>query len=248
MIAEELRTHVISTKPEQRLADVRIGLGYTAVMLDDGSAGVAYTFHEESAAGCSVFLGQRPLAGATTTRMLEYLGSRDKVECGVGLAVANALVNRPQPAHKAGDILELLPTLPDDRVGMVGYFGPLVAPLEARVGELLIFERNAARSERVLPAEDALDLLPSCSVAVITSTALIVGELDRLLEAAAGCREVTLVGASTPLAPEVFTARGVTLLSGVVVTDAPGILQIVSEGGGMGFFGERVRKVNLRLR
>jgi uncharacterized protein (DUF4213/DUF364 family) len=247
MIADELRAHAISTTAERRLADVRIGLGYTAVMLDDGSAGVAYTFHEHAVGGCSVFLGQRPLAGATTTRILEYLGSRDKVEYGVGLAVANALVNRPQPAQRQGDILELLPTRPDDRVGMVGYFGPLVAPLEARVEELMIFERNATRSERVLPAEEALTRLPSCSVAVITSTALILGEMERLLEAATGCREVVLVGASTPLAPEVFMARGVTLLSGVIVTDATGILQVVSEGGGMGFFGERIRKVNLRL-
>jgi uncharacterized protein (DUF4213/DUF364 family) len=130
---------------------------------------------------------------------------------------------------------------------MVGYFGPLVAPLEDRVRELVIFERDSARSNRTLPAEDAIAQLPSCDVAVITSTALINGTLDPLLQAARGCREVALVGASTPLAPEVFAPLGVTLLSGVTVNDGPGVLQVVSEGGGMGFFGPRVRKVNLRL-
>ena len=55
------------------------------------------------------------------------------------------------------------------------------------------------------------------------------------------------MGASTPLVPAVFGPRGVTLLSGITVTDGPGILQVVSEGGGMGFFGERIRKVNVRL-
>jgi len=247
MIVDELRGHLVSELPEQRLTDVRIGLGYTAVMLEDGAVGVAYTFREDAAAGCSVFMGRRPLAGRTTTEILEYLGSTEGVESTVGLAVANALANRAHPDQREGDILDLLPTRPDDRVGMVGFFGPLVGPLEKRVRELTIFERNMARSERVLPAEAALEQLPQCDVAVITSTALIRGDMDRLLEATAGCREVALVGASTPLVPAVLAPRGVTLLSGVVVTDGPGILQIVSEGGGMGFFGARVRKVNLRL-
>jgi len=247
MIAEGLRAHVLSCCEEQNLVDVRIGLGYTAVLLEDGSAGVAYTFHEQAAAGCSVFRGRRPLAGCSTQEVLQYLGSSDPVESAVGLAVANALVNRPYPGQEEGDILGVLSVRPEDRVGMVGYFGPLVAPLEKRVRELTIFERNAARSEKVLPAEEALERLPSCDVSIITSTALILGDLDGLLEAASTCREVALVGASTPLACTVFASRGVTLLSGVIVKDAAGVLRIVSEAGGMGFFGRRVQKVNMRI-
>lgn len=247
MIANQLRAHLLSALGEQCLADVRIGLGYTAVMLEDGNVGVAYTFRENAAMGCSVFMGRRPLAGRTTTEILEYLGSSEGVESTVGLAVANALANRPGSDHQVGDILELLPLDSEDRVGMVGYFGPLVAPLEQRVRDLTIFERNVARSDGLLPAEEALDQLSRCDVAIITSTAIILGDLDRLLVAAAGCREVALVGASTPLVPTVFAPLGVTLLSGITVTDGPGILQVVSEGGGMGFFGKRIRKVNIRI-
>jgi len=247
MITDDLRSHLITHVPEQCLADVWIGLGYTAVMLEDGNVGVAYTFRDNAVAGCSIFMGRRPLAGRATTEILKYLGSSDGVESTVGLAVANALANRPKPYQLEGDILDLLPLYPEDRVGMVGYFGPLVAPLEQRVRELIIFERNAARSTRVLPAERAFDELPHCSVAVITSTALILGDLERLLDAAADCRELALVGASTPLIPAVFQPRGITLLSGITVIDGAGILQVVSEGGGMGFFGGRIRKVNVKL-
>ena len=51
MIAEELRGHLAAHLPEQRIADVRIGLGYTAVMLEDGNVGVAYTFREKRGRG-----------------------------------------------------------------------------------------------------------------------------------------------------------------------------------------------------
>jgi uncharacterized protein len=168
------------------------------------------------------------------------------LERTVGLAVANALTNRRGGGQHEGDILHFLSVGFLDRVGMVGYFGPLVEPLKRRVRELVIFERDATRAERVLPAEEALVDLPHCDVAVITATALIFGDLDRLLDAASGCREIALVGASTSLLPAVFAPLGVTLLSGVTVTDGPGILQVVSDGGGMGVFGERVRKVNVR--
>ena len=247
MIIDDIREHLISRFPEQRVADVRMGLGYTAVMLEDGNAGVAYTFREDAPAGCSVFAGRRPLAGRTTTELLEYLGSKEALESTVGLAVVNALANRHGPGQQEADILDTLSVGFMDRVGMVGYFGPLVGPLEKRVRELVIFERNAARSDRVLPAEEAYAELPGCEVAVITATALIPGNLDRLIEAASGCREVAVVGASTPLLPEVFGPLGVTLLSGITVNDPHAVLQIVSEGGGMGMFGKRVQKVNMRL-
>jgi hypothetical protein len=46
--------------------------------------------------------------------------------------------------------------------------------------------------------------------------------------------------------PSVFAPLGVTLLAGIVVTDGPGILEVVSDGGGTRLFGERVRKMNVR--
>jgi uncharacterized protein len=246
MIADELKTYLQAAAQERQVADVRIGLGYTAVMLDDGSVGVAYTFRDDAPAGCSVFTGQRPLAGARAATLLEYLTSSVGVEMTVGLAVANAIANRPGAGHLAGDTLEHLGIRAEDRVGMVGFFGPLVGPLRGSSRELLIFERDLTRGESVLPAERAPELLGGCDVAVITSTALLTGTIDTLLQAAAPCREVVLVGASTTLVPELLGRHHVTLLSGVTVLDGPGILQVVSEGGGMGFFGKRVRKVNVR--
>jgi len=246
MIARALKEMTLQNFLPQKVADVRIGLGYTAVMLEDGRTGVAYIFRHQAAPGCNVFTGARPLAGKTSSELLDYLGSSEPIEAAVGLACVNALINQTGEDFREGDLLSVLSVGFLDRVGMVGFFGPLVAPLRKRVRELVIFEHNVDCAEGVLPAEEAYTVLPRCDVAVITSTALLLGELDGLLEAARGCREVALVGASTPLAPSVFGPLGVTLLSGVVVANGPAILQIVSEGGGMAFFGNHVRKVNVR--
>ena len=45
-----------------------------------------------------------------------------------------------------------------------------------------------------------------------------------------------ILGASTPLMPELYTGLPVTTLSGVVMQDADAVKQIVSQGGGMKSF------------
>lgn len=55
------------------------------------------------------------------------------------------------------------------------------------------------------------------------------------------------LGPSTPILPEVFGARGVTLLSGVRVADRERAMRVVSEGGGTRQFGGAVKKLTLRV-
>ncbi|MGO8685505.1 MAG: Rossmann-like domain-containing protein [Thermoleophilia bacterium] len=246
-VNEQLRDWLLAHSAERHLADVRMGIGYTAVLLDDQSLGVAYTVYSPAAAERLLLVGKGPLVGRSTSEVLTYLVSSDPRKVGLALAVANALVNRPSASYNDGDVLALLSLRADDRLAMVGFFAPLLAPLEKTVREVVIFERDASRSKRALPAEQALTELPSCDVAVITSSTLINGTLDRVLAAAANCREVALVGPSTPLVGEVFAALGVTLLSGTIATEPLSILQAVSEGGGTRSFMRYSHKVNLRL-
>jgi uncharacterized protein (DUF4213/DUF364 family) len=229
------------------VADVRIGLSYTAVLLDNGNAGVAYTFLDEAAGGCSVYRNIRPLAGRPAADLLRLFDAGGRIEAALALATANALLNRPQRAFQTGDILEHLRIGPGDRVGMVGHFGPLVPAIRRQSKALYIFEKIDLPQGRLLPVAAAEDLLPQCQVALLTSTALINATADRLLELAGGCREIVFLGASTPLCAEVFADTGVTLLAGVTVADPGAILRIVSEGGGMRFFKASIEKVNLVL-
>lgn len=246
-VASKVAAHALERAGDSRLTDLRIGLGYTAALLDDGRLGLAYTLRGEFAGGCTTHLAPRPLAGRPVTELLPLLGAADPVSRAVGLACANAVTNTPSSEHLEGDVLEHVGLEPDDDVGMVGYFAPLVRGLSERVRSLSIFERVDSPTEELRPAEEAYERLPRCSVALVTSTAILTGTIDSLLEAAKGCREVVLIGASTPLAAEAFRGTGVTLLSGVIARDLPAILQVVSEAGGMRLFKGHLDKVVLRV-
>ena len=239
---------LIDAAKELRAADVRIGLGYTAVMLEDGRAGVAYTFRDRTPGGCSVFHGLRPLSSRWAADLLALLKSGDVIEAGVGLACANALANRDGAHLLDGDIQEHLDLHPGDNLAMIGHFGPMVESLQKRVRSLTIFERVTQPSGLLRPQEEALAALPRCQVALITATSIINHTADGLLQAASGCREVVILGASTPLLPEAFKAVRATMLSGVFVQDPREVLRVVSEGGGMRQFRPYVRKRTLVLR
>ncbi len=237
---------LLSAAKEATVRDVRIGLGYTAVLFEDGRCGVAYTFREQAQGGCSVFRGIRPLAGRVASDLLTLVESSDVIEAAVGLACANALANRSREGSFRGDVLEHLGVRPDDDVAMIGNFGPLVGPIERSARSLTVCEQGDP-SGTIRPAREAAQVLARSHIALITATSLINHTLDDLLEAARDCREVVLLGASTPMVPEIFEAR-VTMLSGVVVASPDQVLQVVSEGGGMRQFGPFVHKVSTKTR
>jgi uncharacterized protein (DUF4213/DUF364 family) len=245
-VAARIVACLLDAAREVQVADVRIGLGYTAVMLEDHRLGLAYTFRDGARGGCSVFNGLRPIAGRPAAELLALLDSPDLIEAGVGLACANALGNRASGELLDGDLLDQLEIGPEEHVDMVGHFGPLERTIRARARSLTIFER-VERADGVLrPACEATDALPQCQVALITATSIINHKIDDLLRAASGCREVVVLGASTPLLREVFDEARVTMLSGVVVRDPQHVLQVVSEGGGIRQFSPHVNKVSLR--
>ncbi len=246
-IRERIRLALQDEAQQRRAADVRVGLSYTAVMLDNGSTGAAYTFHRDMPEGCRLFSGKLPLHGRRASELLELILSEEKVEASVGTAAANALANVPGSRLEKGDILDFISISPSDRVGMVGMFGPLIAPLRKKAGELLIFEKDTGKKDGLMPDSDIPKKLPSCQVALITATSIVNRTIDEILECTSSCREVVLLGATTPLVPAAFRDTPVTCLSGVIASEPEEVLRIVSTAGGMNRFKKVVEKVNLRL-
>jgi uncharacterized protein (DUF4213/DUF364 family) len=246
VITDELLELLAERAQRRVIRDVRIGLGYTAVLLDDGACGLAYTFRDEAEEGCSVLQQAGTVVGRSALAVAAWANALDAVTAAVGVATLNALIDPPANALEA-DVRELIGVRADDVVGMVGYFLPLVPFLRDRVARLHIFERRPAQEPDVHPAWTVPMLLPECDVVIVTSASLVTRALDGLLEYAVRAHEIVLLGPSTPMLAEVFAKHRVTLLSGVHVVDSAGLLRVVSEGGGTREFGTTVRKLVSRV-
>jgi uncharacterized protein len=244
MLTEEIHRQVLLIAAEHYAMDVRVGLGYTAVLLEDGRCGLAYTLHENEYESCTVIAEAGTLAGRKASELISWMTQPDVTACAVGLATANALIDVP-PGAVESDILDLLPVGSQDTVGMIGYFGPLVELMRKRARDLHIFERKAVPDLGVLPDSAAEKLLPQCQIAIISATTLLNHTIDRLLDACKAAREIVILGPSTPFLPDVFNKHGVTILSGVQVIDGAKVLRVVSEAGGTRNFGKAIRKITL---
>lgn len=216
---------------ETRIADVRIGLGYSAVRLGSGQTGLAWTPPPVSG-GCSHLKMAGTLTERPAAELLQMLAAEQPLLRTIGLATANALLAcLPQPATSKKEVVEGLQITAADHVAMVGYFGPLVKRLQASGCRLDIIELDSSRPG-VLSPQQGRSVLSACSVAILTGTSLVTGTCDELLADLSRPREAVLLGPSAPFCPQAFAGTPLTRIAGARVLDANGALRVVSEGGG----------------
>jgi uncharacterized protein (DUF4213/DUF364 family) len=176
------------------------------------------------------------------------------------LATLNALIDWTEDAASSDDeasfaneassnseLVELLHIGPKDRVGMVGHIAPVVASIRRHANTCVVFDEGKSGQEGITDISQQSAILPRCDVVILSATSLLNHTFDDLLAQASGAHEICVMGPSTPLLPDVFRVRGVTLLAGRRFTDVNQLLRIVSEAGGTKRFGPVSQKVNLVL-
>jgi uncharacterized protein (DUF4213/DUF364 family) len=249
-IVEEIIESIEGKTQDKTIEDARVGLCYTAVLLNDGQLGLAYTFSSHGTFhSCRNSLEAGSLKGKNAQEIIQYARSDNLLASSIGIATINALVNSKAKNAIEGNILEVVNPQKSDIVGMVGFFGPLIDPLKKTVKKLYVFEeKNKIIHPDVYPSEKITEILPQCEVIMISATTLINKTVDSLFSLAKNARETVMLGATTPFLPRIFIKRDVTILSGIQVLDKTKALQIVSEGGGMRAFKQSIKKVNFLLK
>src|SRR5664280_1304184 len=222
IILNRLYERLESFAKNRRVIDLRIGLGYIGVRLDNDSTGIAAVLFDALPHGCTVVSAAGNFAGSPATDLLQYLvGGKNPLEIGMGLATANALIE-PPPTDAV-----------DDRIRATG-------------AELTVIEKNSARME-ILGDAEKKDALKSCDVAIITATTLLNNTFEEIINLLGRPRAAAIMGPSTPLMPAIFHNTPVTHLGGVIVADSSRVMQIISEGGGTPALRPYLRFVNLIL-
>ena len=216
-----------------RVTDLTIGLGYTAVSVEGGGLGLAYTWFGDKAC-CSFMRGWDEAEGAPATELLGRLLSADWFERSVGLATVNALNQAaagrlPADEGPAGALVRGLRIERGTKVAMVGFFPPVAKALEDLGAELEIVDTARGMGDQRTFRER---LGGWAEALVMTATALLNDTAEELLGHAGPGVRVALLGPTTPLIPEAFAHLPVDVLAGMVPVDAERVLRAIRHGGG----------------
>jgi hypothetical protein len=214
--------------------EVRIGLGYIAVLLEGERLGLAALLLADLPIDCTAVWEAGSLTGKKASHLLNLFSvGQNPLQKALGLATANAILSVSQPTDNQ-DAIGLMKLTPADHVVMVGLFPPLVSKIQNAGAALTVIERNPARLAP-MPQDAQQEALKECTVAIITATTLLNDTFENVINELTGLtnpRHVALLGPSTPLFPEAFADTPVNHLGGAIARDRQKILRLVSEGGG----------------
>ena len=185
-------------------------------MIGDEKSAAAYNKLKEED-----FLGKDP-----TSFALEF-GTDDPVKEMVGLAAINAISHFAMEKMKVevdttSDSLGLLDLSPEDNIGMVGLFMPLMAEVKKTGAKLVILEKKVALIQKFPQLNITLDPseLKSCNKLLCTSTTVLNNSLDEIMAHCAPDAFVSIVGPTAGYFPDPVFARGVDVVGGRMVKDS----------------------------
>ena len=248
-LVERLHAACRGRAADVRVSELVIGLGFTAVALEDGGLGLAYTWADDRAC-CSHLRGWEDAEGASATGLLDLLLGDGGLERSIGMAAANALNHAaalvlPQDEGPAGAVIDRLGIGDGTNVSMVGFFPPVARALEGLGAHLDVVDDDKGMGDQ---AAFRARLDRWADVLIMTATTLLGDTVDELLLAAGPQVRVALLGPTTPLVPEAFAGSRVDLLAGMVPVDAAAVLRGVRHGAGAPELQRCSRKVYCALR
>lgn len=219
---------------------------FCAIELDDGSLGLSFVLLGDTLAQLRD-TGAESVAGLPALDLARRYAHAQSLQRTLGFAAVNALTRHlfdragyePPPAQGSIGDLDLAP---GDHVGMVGLFPPLVKQVLETGARLTVIELRqdlAGLREGWRVSLDPADLA-ACNKVLSTSTVLLNDTLESILAHCRAAQRVSLIGPGAGCLPDPLFARGVTLLGGSWIVDAPGFKAALAAGTSWSPFARKV--------
>lgn len=193
MIIDEMEEYALQKVGSAKVKDVRAGLGYTAILLDDGRCGLAYTFRNELGSGCGAVAEAGTLIGRDAAELFEWAKDQNRLKAAVGLASMNAVFNDAETKWDTGNVITAFSLAETETFGMVGEFKPILHHVKDMTKNIHVFEQNISAEGIYHPSEEIPEYLPKCDVVVVTATSIINHTIDGILSNCKNAREVCIV-------------------------------------------------------
>jgi uncharacterized protein len=212
---------------------------FCAIELDDGSLGLSYVLLDESSRRLIAQRGDPSLGleGADALAVARWFTEQPGARRALGFAAVNALTRClfdragfvPGPS---GDSIGMLAPQSTDHIGMIGLFPPLVKQIVQAGAQLTSVELRgdlAGQRDGYRVTTDRNELA-GCNKVIATSTLLLNGTLDAMLQACSKAQSFAMIGPGAGCLPDPLFARGVTLLGGTWITDREAFRAAVTAG------------------
>jgi uncharacterized protein len=209
---------------------------FMALALESGAGGISYVLLPDSRAEVYRSLKPESFIGTRPEQYAEAFNGTDPLQNMLGLAAINAICQHVMRVSNctpgaATDSLGLMNIEDGDRIGMVGFFPPLLKYMRSSKAELIIVEQNEQLVERYPNLHVTLDAtaLNGCNKVLCTSTTVLNDTLDDVLQQCTAAEHISVLGPTAGYFPDPLFARGVHVLGGRFVNDGMRLLQLISE-------------------
>ncbi len=219
------------------------------VFLEDGSVGPFYTSLEDSLPRLWQRYPDPQRLHADALQLTQSFGDTDLAASALALGAFNAISQHlmkrarfsPAAASASDSSTGIGEPRPGERVGMVGYFCPLVERLIDRGVSVLVVEKKPERVEIVegLELAESAAELGHCDQVLCTASTLINGSLEDILAHSRGCRRFSLIGPSGSGLPDRLFERGVDSVGGIDFTDLDALHEALEQQVSWGHAGRK---------
>jgi len=240
-----LRTKYNTDANDLVISDVRIGVFLTAVLLSDGSTGVASTNND---ALSNPYVKERDFGKFSPSKIkgqkiieLFNKSSNLKIMDTLKVAVLNALSSRIISKNnykiiEGTDPIDLIDMTPPKTISIVGAFQSYIKKVAATKNKLYVLEldENALNEDQkqfYIPADKYSEILPHSDIIIITGLTLVNNTIDKLLETISPPANVIVTGPSSSMVPDILFKKGVNTVGGTRITNAELLFKLVSEAG-----------------
>ncbi len=225
-------TKILNSLANHQLVEVRIGLKWTAVVVDKGDhqqCGLASTLSgDHRHTGEPTIPDPGNLEINSALELAGWIESEIPLRRSIGCAAVNALLPRDPSSwvdlNAEGAILE---HGRGKKAVLIGHF-PFANHLKEEWGELTVLDQNPSGDD--LPASAAPEILPEADLVAITGMTFVNHTLPELLSLCKPEAYVIILGPSTPLSPVLYEF-GVNLLAGSTVENISAVIAALGQGG-----------------
>jgi uncharacterized protein (DUF4213/DUF364 family) len=218
---------------------------FSAAILENGAVGFSYNlFHrDEEAMQRYQAWDTSEITDRTADEIMAWLLSDDALKKTAGLAVLNALsqdfLNKNPGAYRLdmeSDLFSLMRLDKSSRVGVVGFFRPMMDKLVEKAGKVTVVELSGDLLEGTYPftMTDSPEALRGCDKVLITATTVLNDTLLQVMPHCGDAAFVAMMGPTAGFLPDTVFDLGVDAIGFTRVKDLDLFLERFAGGGKWG--------------